>query len=208
MGRCDLIADEWPLPTGGNVAEPDFFHLIEGSMADKFRKVKHIGVIIGGEFWGFWMAGWMGWVVGIRTGFRHLRRLVYLGVGRSWMGPGHPAVAGVGRNAHTGVEASGRAEVCPDCGWRRGAGKLGVCGHIAIYRSPACVFAVFGAPATVIPACAGIRCRTSPATVMEPASIDSGFRRNDGWGGAGMVVGGSRYDGWGSRYDGGYDHAP
>ena len=29
---------------------------------------------------------------------------------------------------------------------------------------------------------------------MEPASIDSGLRRNDGWG--------SRNDGWGSRNDG------
>ena len=59
MGRCDLVANKWPLPTGGNVAEPDF-HLIVNSMADKFSKVKHTGVIIGREFWGFWMAGRMG----------------------------------------------------------------------------------------------------------------------------------------------------
>ena len=55
VGRCDLIADEWPLPTGGIVAEPDFFHLIGDSMADKFRKVKRMGVIMGREFWGFWI---------------------------------------------------------------------------------------------------------------------------------------------------------
>ena len=36
---------------------------------------------------------------------------------------------------------------------------------------------------------------------MGPAGIDSSFRRNDGWGGVGMVVGGSRYDGE-------YDHTP
>ena len=29
-------------------------------MADKFRKVKHTGVIMGREFWGFWIwrVGW------------------------------------------------------------------------------------------------------------------------------------------------------
>ena len=53
-------------------------------------------------------------------------------------------------------------------------------GDITIYRSRASVFAVFGAPATVISAFAGIRCRTSPAMVMEAAGVDSGFRRNDG----------------------------
>ena len=37
-------------------------------MADKFRKVKHTSVIMGREFWGFGMAGRMGWVAGIRTG--------------------------------------------------------------------------------------------------------------------------------------------
>ena len=52
-----MIADEWPLPTGGIVAEPDFFHLIGDSMVDKFRKVKHTGVIVWREFSGFWMAG-------------------------------------------------------------------------------------------------------------------------------------------------------
>ena len=55
MGRCDLVANKWPLPTGGIVAEPDFFHLIGDSMADKFCKVKHTGVIMGREFWGFWI---------------------------------------------------------------------------------------------------------------------------------------------------------
>ena len=55
-------------------------------------------------------------------------------------------------------------------------------GDITIYRSPASVFAVFGAPATVIPACAGFRRCTSPAMVMEAAGVDSGFRRDDGWG--------------------------
>ena len=99
MGRCDLIADEWPLPTGGIVAEPDFFHLIGDSMADKFRKVKRAGVII---FGGFWMARRVGRALGIRTGFQHLRRSVYLGVGRSGMGPGHPVVAGVGRKWDAG----------------------------------------------------------------------------------------------------------
>ena len=51
------MADQWPLPTGGIVAEPDFFHLIGDSMADRFIKVKHTGVITGREFSGFWMAG-------------------------------------------------------------------------------------------------------------------------------------------------------
>ena len=55
-------------------------------------------------------------------------------------------------------------------------------GDITIYRSPASVFAVFGASTTVVPAFAEIRRRTSPATVMEPAGIDSGLRRNDSWG--------------------------
>ena len=77
-------------------------------MADKFRKVKHTSVIIGREFWGFWMAGRMGRVAGIRTGFRHLRRTVYLGVGASGMGPGHPAVAVVGRNAHPASGSGGK----------------------------------------------------------------------------------------------------
>ena len=75
---------------------------------------------------------------------------------------------------------AGVRAVCPDWGRLRDAGELGGCGHIGIYRSPASVCAVFGAPIAVIPACAGIWHRTSPATVMEPASIDSGFRRNDG----------------------------
>ena len=52
-------------------------------------------------------------------------------------------------------------------------------GDITIYRSLA---SVFGAPATVIPAFAGFRRRTFPAMVMGPAGIDSGLRRNDGWG--------------------------
>ena len=189
----------------------------------------------------------MGRVAGIRTGFQHLRRPVYLGVGRSGMGPGHPAVAVMGAQPpsgsggkwvgagspwrwlawgampHPGVGASGRApghggvsfQVVGRAGGRGGAGEMpgsrpglraaavffvgwlsgpavaagqprvrryaGVLGDgvvgtvrasraygdITIYRSPASVFAVFGAPTTVIPACAGIRRRTSPATVME-----------------------------------------
>ena len=43
------------------------------------------------------LAGRMGRVAGIRTGFQHLRRPVYLGVGRSGMGAGHPGMAVVGR---------------------------------------------------------------------------------------------------------------
>ena len=47
--------------------------------------------------------GRMGWVVGIRTGSSISERLVYPGVGASEMGPGHLAMAVVGRNAHPGV---------------------------------------------------------------------------------------------------------
>ena len=90
MGRCDLVANKWPLPTGGIVAEPDFFHLIGNSMADKFRKVKHTSVIIFGGFFGILDGGRMEWVAGIRTGFRHLRTSSIPGSGAEWDGAGSP----------------------------------------------------------------------------------------------------------------------
>ena len=48
------------------------------------------------------------------------------------------------------------------------------CGHIAIYHSPAYVFII------AMPLQPSFR--LAPTTVMEPASIDSGLRRNDGVG--------------------------
>ena len=84
----------------------------------------------------------------------------------------------------SGSDGEGDAGFAPaDC--RVGAGAKGVgagvnavlrfrgCGHIAMPLQPSF--------------------RLSPTTVMEPASIDSGLRRNDGWG---------------SRNDGEYDHTP
>ena len=86
-------------------------------MADKFSEVKHTRVIIWGDFSGFWIrrAGWGGWRAS-EPGSSISERSVYLGTGASGMGPGHPAVAGVG--------ASGRAEVCPDFGRRGDSGRL------------------------------------------------------------------------------------
>ena len=74
------------------------FHLIGDSMVDKFSKVKHTGVIMGREFWGFWM----GRAVGIRTGsgisdVQYTREWCEVGWGRVT-----EAVAGVGRNAPSG----------------------------------------------------------------------------------------------------------
>ena len=42
------------------------------------------------------------------------------------------------------------------------------------------IFTVIPASLAVIPACAGIQRRNLLPTVMEPASIDFGLRRNDG----------------------------
>ena len=78
-------------------------------MADKFRKVKHTRVIILAGILGILDGGADGAGCGHPNRLRHLRRPVYLGVGRSWRGPGHPAMAVVGRNAYPGVEVSGRA---------------------------------------------------------------------------------------------------
>ena len=108
VGRCDLVANKWPLPTGGIVAEPDF-HLIGDSMADKFRNVKHTGVII---FGGIWMER----VAGIRTGsgisdVQYIREWGEVGWGRvtrGWLAWG----------------ASGMLEVCPDFGWCVDYGRL------------------------------------------------------------------------------------
>ena len=62
MGRCDLMADQWPLPTGGIVAEPDFFHLIGIVWRISSAKSSILASSFLGEFWGFWMAGgWGGW---------------------------------------------------------------------------------------------------------------------------------------------------
>ena len=78
-------------------------------MADKFSKVKHTSVIIWGEFSGILDGGADGAGCRHPNRLQNLRRPVYPGVGASGVGPGHSAVAVVGRNRHPGVGASGWA---------------------------------------------------------------------------------------------------
>ena len=92
------------------------------------------------HFWGFFGI-WAG--AGIRTGSGISERPVYPGVGRSGMGPGHsgvsfPVVEWAGRIGGASGSPGGR----PGLRAASGAGRLGGCGDITIYRSPASVFAV------------------------------------------------------------------
>ena len=91
-------------------------HLIGDSMADKFSKVKHTGVIIGREFWGFWMgAGW-----GALRASEPASSISDVQYTREW------GEVGWGRVTRRWVAwgASGMSEVCSDFGWCVDYGRL------------------------------------------------------------------------------------